>query len=162
MSVQKKVIDDKTVFIFDGTGLSREEFRDNFVDAFWPKPRHMHVKYVLEDLGLDIPQIKHLTQMLLEMVKNIYDHGNKKAVLEVWWVEKIFHFNFIDGNSEMINLTECKKNWTKKSENNFGHGTQIIKSHMEQIFDSYLIDDTSGGINYSGQIDYTKAKPPNF
>lgn len=159
-SIKKEVVGDKTIFTIDGTGLTREEFRDDFVDAFWPKPREMHAKCVLDDCGLDRSQIKHLTQMLLEMIKNIYDHGNKKAVLEIWWQETIFHFNFIDGNEKMVNLAECKKNWTKKSENNFGHGTSLIKGHMEQIFDSYLIDDTNGGINYSGQVDYVKNQTP--
>jgi len=99
---------------------------------------------------------KPFVKVLMEIVKNIYDHGNGKATLTLINNELAVAFKFVDHNPALIIFDglDDPKVWKKKTEHNFGHGLRMIQSIAKQFSMNLEIDDTKGGINYSGS--YTK------
>ena len=93
-----------------------------------------------------------LVYVLKEMVKNIYDHGTGVATLVLVDTPSLFSFEFNDGNSDLINFSSAANsyNWVKKSDRNFGHGLSRITDICKSCNINLTIDDTKGGINYSG------------
>jgi hypothetical protein len=44
------------------------------------------------------------------------------------------------------------KNWQKKTEHNAGAGLYLIRTHYGKLVTDFNIDDTKGGVNYSGKF----------
>jgi hypothetical protein len=61
-------------------------------------------------------QSNAFVHIMLEASKNVYDHGNGKAVVTLTEIDSIITFEFIDGNTELVNLAHVSnsKNCRKK------------------------------------------------
>lgn len=139
--------DKKIIVTIDATNAGRNDMRTDIVKMFFPKPE---ISEAFINLPIDPVWQIMLTQLIVEISKNIYDHGNRSATIEIWVDDKRFNFNFIDSNSAIIDLKKSKAEWQKKTPENFGTGLGMIKNMLETIFDTYEIDTSKGGVNYSG------------
>jgi len=98
----------------------------------------------------------HLIFVLIrEMIKNIFDCGTGKGILTLNKNGDNYEFEFIDHNPQKINFVEiCKINkdngWVKKSSSNCNVGLSMIQSLGKEEGVTLVIDDSKGGINYSG------------
>lgn len=93
--------------------------------------------------------------MIREMFKNVYDHGTGEATLTLIKNDKNYSFEFIDHNTEIISYDKCCKiekgrDWVQKSDSNRNRGMWMINSLAKEEGITLNVDDTKGGINYSG------------
>ncbi len=93
--------------------------------------------------------------LIREMYKNVFDHGIREATLILNRVGNDYTFEFIDHNSKIVSFTECceiekDKDWVQKCESNCNAGMWYIQSLGKEKGVILNVDDTKGGINYSG------------
>lgn len=130
-----------TMTFLGNENIDKEDFIgeiSEYLFLYWFECR-MHIIFVL----------------IREMVKNIFDHGTGKGVLTLIKNGETYEFEFIDHNPQMVIFEEIIKinkgnGWVKKSSTNCGVGLSIIKTIGKEKEVTLIIDDTKGGINYSG------------
>lgn len=141
-SIEVLTDNSKTTITFLGKNVDREIFLSeslNYLAKILPK-------------RIKTP----LLHIFMEVIKNIYDHGIGKATLTIIDHEDYLEFTFIDLNPIIINFSQVTDpdKWVQKSEENYGFGLELIKGivEVEENKIDLNIDDTKGGINYSGKI----------
>lgn len=138
----------RTTVKFLGKTLSRHTYMIDFMEFL-----------VRDYLGLKKTQYSNaFVHIMLEAVKNIYDHGNGKATIILIQDHQSITFDLKDGNSKKISFLESSdlSKWKKVSGHNCGHGLGLIKNHYSNFVTDFIIDDSKGGINYSGKIPFEK------
>jgi hypothetical protein len=99
----------------------------------------------------------NLIVMFREMVKNVCDHGNGRAVLSVSeHSDSSVEFEFVDGSEELVSFADIRNgrntdDWQKKSDSNCGVGLSMILYGYKALGIEQRIDDTKGGISYFGR-----------
>jgi hypothetical protein len=137
----------KTTFAFD----KADEDRDDFISRI----RHAIHKELFERKNTEL--FHNLIVMFREMVKNVCDHGNGKAVLTITEsTDSAVEFQFIDGSEKIVSFAEIQAgqssdNWTKKSRSNCGVGLSMILIGYKELGLEQRIDDTHVGISYFGK-----------
>lgn len=140
-----------TTVTFKGKHAEKEDFMDEargFVHSFLKKQ-------------LGNPPSGALDWMFKEMMKNLYDHGTGEGRLVMTNNEEYFEFQFIDDNPEVFGFSQInkKENWVKKSDSNFNIGLSAISDISATHNMNLVIDDSKGGIHYSGKYFKPKAPP---
>jgi hypothetical protein len=137
----------KTTIAFD----KADEDRDDFIS----RVRQAIHKELFERKNTEM--FHNLTVMFREMVKNVCDHGNGKAVLSITEnTDGTVEFEFIDGSEKIVSFAEIQggqgsDNWVKKSRSNCGVGLSMILIGYKELGLEQRIDDTKGGISYYGK-----------
>jgi len=133
-----------TTIEFFGKLVSRQDYIVDFV-------KFLTAEYLCGERSKELNAFVHI---MLEASKNVYDHGNGKAVVTLTEIDSIITFEFIDENPEIINFSEISdpKNWQKKTEHNAGGGLRLIRTHYGKLVTDFKTDDTKGGVNYSGKF----------
>lgn len=95
---------------------------------------------------------QQLFLLLREAIKNLYDHGTGRGVLTLIKCHQYYGFELIDHNPQLVNFEAGRDGgtWVKKSKSNFGVGMNMIYGYKDRDCSQLCIDDTKGGINYSG------------
>lgn len=141
----------KTTITFKGNHIDREDFMDEargFTHSFLRKQ-------------LDNPPSSAFDWIFREMIKNLYDHGTGKGTLVMINTDDYFEFQFIDGNPTKIDFNEIsnRENWVKKTDKNFNIGLKGMFDVAETYNLNLVVDDSKGGIHYSGKYSKPKAPP---
>lgn len=137
----------KTVIAFD----KGDEDRDDFVSQVRVA---IHQQF-FERKNTEL--FHNLIVMFREMIKNVCDHGNGKAILTVTEdSDGIVEFGFVDGSEELVSFGYIRDeknsgNWVKKSSSNCGVGLSMIMIGYKELGIEQRIDDTNGGISYFGR-----------
>lgn len=101
-------------------------------------------------------------RLVREAVKNMFDHGTGKGMLTLIKTNEWYGFEVIDHNPELIEFERIREldrhkdnGWVKKSPSNCNVGLSMIVNYGSHPGMQLCIDDTKGGINYSGVFDRT-------
>ena len=137
------VNDDELRYTFSGNHVPRNLFISVFL--------HEAVDFIGFNDG------RPLAQFLLEIVKNIYDHGGGKGYAVLHKKGRIIEFELIDLGTQRFDWSEVRRRGSTKANQpgnreNYGLGLGMIEDIAKDLKIDLAID-TSCGFGYKGTYD---------